>query len=105
MTEQAHVTALAKERAGIWSAWTSAEGRLTWRYLRPYWRRLIAVIVMAFASSGLELARMGLVLAFLGAMPLSVSHWIPRMALETGPLLAALVIVSLAAAGLDWWRR
>jgi len=105
MTEQAHIDALTREHAGPLSAWGTAERDLTWRYLRPHWRRLTAVVVMAFASSGLELARMGLVLAFLGAMPLSVSHWIPRMALETGPLLAALVIVSLAAAGLDWWRR
>ena len=99
MTEQAHIDALKR------SGWGSAQRDLTWRYLRPHWRRLTGVVVMAFASSGAELARMGLLLAFLGAAPLRIAHWVPRIALETGPLLAGLVVVSVGAAGLDWWRR
>jgi len=105
MTEQAHLDALKRERAGPLSAWGTPERDLTWRYLRPHWRRLTVVVAMAFASSGLELVRMGLLLAFLGATPLRIAHWIPRIALETGPLLAAVVVVSVVAAGLDWWRR
>ena len=99
MTEQAHLDALKR------SGWGSAERDLTWRYLRPHWRRLTAVVAMAFASSGAELVRMGLLLAFLGSVPLRIAHWVPRFALETGPLLAGLVVVSVAAAGLDWWCR
>ena len=105
MTEQAHVKALSKERAGLWSAWSSDEGRLAWRYLRPHWQRMAAVIAMAFASSGLELVRMGLVLAFLGAAPLWVVGRLPAMATLGGVLLGGIVVASIIAAGWDWWRR
>ena len=105
MTEQAHVKALSKERAGLWSAWSSDEGRLAWRYLRPHWQRMAAVIAMAFASSGLELVRMGLVLAFLGAAPLWVVGRLPALAALEGVLLGGIVVASIIAAGWDWWRR
>jgi len=105
MTAQAHIDALKRERAGPLSAWGTPERDLTWRALRRQWHKLTWVMAMAFTSSGLELLRMGLLLAFLGSAPFRIAQWIPRVALETGPLLTALVCVSVAAAGLDWWRR
>ena len=110
MTEQAHIDALKRERAGPLFAWGTAERELTWRYLRPHWRRLTSIVVMAFASLWLELIRMGLLLAFLGAASINLPFMIAT--LERGPkqigrgtLLTLLVVISLAAAGLDWWRR
>lgn len=105
MSERAHVAALAKERAGLWSAWTSDEGRLAWRYLRPHWQRLVSVVAMAFASSGLELIRMGFVLAFLGAAPAWLTAQLPNAFTHQGVLLGGIIVASLVAAGWDWWRR
>src|SRR3990167_5456281 len=111
MTEQAHIDALKRERSGPVSAWGTAECDLTWRYLRPHWRRLTGVVAMAFASSGVELIRMGLLLAFLGATPTWMLRGLPVVQFRGLPtvsmnwLLVAIIIVSLTASGLDWWRR
>ena len=104
-SEQAHVKALAKERAGLWAAWTSAEGRLAWSYLRPHWYRLSTLVVVAFTSSALEVLRMGFVLAFLGAAPFWVVGRLPAVASQQRFLLVAIIVVSAVAAGWDWWRR
>jgi len=111
MTEQAHIDALKREQSGPLSAWGTAERVLTWRYLRPHWRRLTGVMAMAFASSGLELIRMGLLLAFLGAAPTWILKGLPIASVRGLPvvsfnwLLLAVVFASIVAVGLDWWRR
>jgi len=99
MTEQAHMDALKR------SAWGTAERDLTWRYLRPHWRRLTAVVGMAFASSGMEMLRMGLILGFLGTFPIRAWPFGPWALPNQKILVVSVVVVSVVLAALDWWRR